>query len=323
MRCLLLLLLAAVVSAAERPANSAWDIDLPLDGTTVALRVRVPTAPTGPCPVIIFSHGLGGSREGYWPLTEEWASAGFAVIQPTHTGSDTQMLRDAGMLGLGHAARAATRDPALLAGRPRLLSRLIDLLPEIHARLPHWPGTFDVTRIGVGGHSFGAWTTLVVAGVHYRIPNRQEPLSDARPLAFLALSPPGPSPLLGAEAWADATRPMLLMTGSEDRQPGFLDSEDGADHGPAWRERSFLALPPGDKWLAVLTGAHHCAFSNGQGARLSGEPQPEPWMEESLKAITTTWWRAWLSADPTAAAALRSGAAVPPTALARVRWEMR
>jgi dienelactone hydrolase len=288
----------------------------------VPVRVRVPTHPTGPCPVIVFSHGLGGSREGYWLLTEEWASAGFTVIQPSHPGSDTATLKEAGLLGAKDAMRAAVADPAVLTGRPRLMSRLIDLLPEIRAKLPEWNGAFDAARIGVAGHSFGAWTTQAVAGVRFAVPGHPESFADPRPRAFIAMSPNGPSPLQPPGAWDAATRPMLLMTGTEDRMPSFLQ-RGAEDRGPEWRQKAFTALPPGDKFLAVIDGGHHCAFSNGQGARLSGEPQPEPWIAPMLAATTIAWWRAWLMEDAVALAAVRGGTAVPEADRARVRWESR
>lgn len=299
------------------PPNRAWDMTVTVDGQPLEVRVRAPLLADGPCPVILFSHGLGGSREGYWPLAEAWASAGFVVIQPTHAGSDTQTLKAAGYFGFAAAARQAASDPRILAGRPQLLSRLIDLLPLIQARLSDFHGTLDATRIGVGGHSYGAWTTLAVAGVDYRIANA----SDTRPLAFLALSPPGPGRV--PPTTAAALRPILVMSGSEDYQPAFLDPEDGIERNPAWRERLWELLPAGNAFLAVLDKAHHSAFSAGQGARLSGEPAPEPWMGEALAAITITWWRAQLCHDPTALGELRSGEAVPADDRQRVRWQQR
>ena len=299
------------------PPNRAWDMTLTVDGQPVEVRVRAPVRANGPCPVILFSHGLGGSREGYWPLAEAWASAGFVVIQPTHVGSDTQTLKAAGYFGFAAAARQAASDPQILAGRPRLLSRLIDLLPLIQAQLTDFNGTLDATRIGVGGHSYGAWTTLAVAGVDYRIAGTM----DSRPLAFLALSPPGP----GREPpdTTAAQRPILVMTGSEDYQPAFLDPEDGIERNPAWRERLWELLPAGNAFLAVLDKAHHSAFSAGQGARLSGEPTPEPWMGEALAAITITWWRAQLGHDEVALTELRNGKVVPEVDRQRVRWQQR
>ena len=326
MRAAIFMLLAgvsvnhALVGAELTSPNRAWDMTLAIDGQNIDLRVRAPTAATDACPVIIFSHGLGGSREGYWPLAEAWASAGFVVIQPSHPGSDTQTLKSAGILGLGSAARQAMADPVILTGRPHLITRLIDSIPTIQAHLTDFHGTLDATRIGIGGHSFGAWTTLAVAGIGYPTPGCEK-LGDPRPLAFLALSPPGPGRV--APDTTDARRPILVMTGTEDHQPALLNPDDGIKRNPEWRERIWRLLPAGEAFLAVLTNAHHSAFSAGQGARLSGDPQPEPWMGPALNSITITWWKAQLLHDASALAHLDNGSVVPSADLGRVRWEKR
>lgn len=321
--CTTMMILTSL-GATEQLGSQAWNCELPVDGIAVALCIRAPTTPPAtPCPIIIFSHGLGGSREGYWPLAEAWATAGFVVIQPTHAGSDTVALREAGLLFAKSSARTAIADPTVRAGRPLLIRRLIDLLPEIAAHMTGFTGTLDHTRIGVGGHSYGAWTTLAVAGVHYQIPGHPEALSDPRPLAFLALSPPGPGADSAPADWLGATRPLLAMTGTEDHQPSFAAAEDGRERGLEWRRQAWSQLPAGDKVLAILTGAHHCAFSNGQGARLTGEPQPEPWMGPYLATTTTTWWKAWLCNDSQALAQIRAGGVVPPEEHQRVTWLLR
>src|SRR5262245_50577734 len=46
-------------------------------------------APAIKFPVIVFSHGLGGSRANYGYVCEHLASQGYLVIVPTHHGSDT------------------------------------------------------------------------------------------------------------------------------------------------------------------------------------------------------------------------------------------
>ena len=309
-----------MLSAADDNVVRSWDLDLHVAGETVAVRVRAPAKPTGPCPVLIFSHGLGGSREGYSFLAEPWAAAGFVVIQPNHAGSDTAALKEAGLGGISAALTHAVSDPAILAGRPRLISRLIDALPSLGAQLAGWSGTLDPSRLGVGGHSYGAWTTQVVAGIRFPIPGHPESLADPRPRAFLALSPNGPGKAQAADAWQAATRPILLMTGTEDAVPAFL-KRPGDERGPAWREAAFRALPPGAKHLAVLSGAHHCAFSNGQGARLTGEPLPAAWIAGALVAITTTWWRATVAGDAAALARIADGNAIPVAQRTLVRWE--
>src|SRR3954467_12365816 len=47
----------------------------------------------GPFPVIVFSHGLGGSREGYEYLGRHWASNGYVCVHLQHIGSDDSIWR--------------------------------------------------------------------------------------------------------------------------------------------------------------------------------------------------------------------------------------
>src|SRR5215471_1389673 len=50
------------------------------------IRVVAPKS-GGPFPVIVFSHGAGGSGKNYFALTGYWASHGYVLIQPTHNDS--------------------------------------------------------------------------------------------------------------------------------------------------------------------------------------------------------------------------------------------
>ena len=43
---------------------------------------------TAPVPVILFSHGLGGNREGSKFLGEHWAARGYVAVFLQHPGSD-------------------------------------------------------------------------------------------------------------------------------------------------------------------------------------------------------------------------------------------
>src|ERR1051325_8900796 len=55
-------------------------------GKEVPLKIYFPDAP-GLFPVVVFSHGLYGSRETYWALGNYWASHGYVSIHPSHDDS--------------------------------------------------------------------------------------------------------------------------------------------------------------------------------------------------------------------------------------------
>src|SRR5689334_232654 len=86
----------------------------------VPVKIYYPAQTSTTLPVIIFSHGLGGSRENYAYLAQHWASHGYLCIHPTHLGSDTSLLR--GTLRPMQALRRAAADPQNIVTRPQDIS---------------------------------------------------------------------------------------------------------------------------------------------------------------------------------------------------------
>jgi hypothetical protein len=293
---------AGVLGAAW--ARSAWSQNLPAprdgqwhDATrrrTLPWRLRLP-AGRGPWPLVLYSHGLGGSRDGGAAWGEAWADAGIAVLHLHHPGSDTEVLRDGGVRGL----RAA-------ASGENLVARVADVrfaVDEI-GRAARGDGAFAGLRLdafGVAGHSFGAITTQAVAG--QRFPGGQV-LADPRPRAFVALSPSppreGPGGGFGGasvqQAFGAITRPFLCATGSLDGDP-LAGTDDGAA-----RATVYDGLPPGQRGLLWLDGADHQTLGGGRpgGARMAARRrdrvsvQREAEHHALVARITTAWWRAQL-----------------------------
>jgi predicted dienelactone hydrolase len=95
-------------------------------------------------PVIVMSHGSGGSFEGHYDTALALAEAGFVVAAVTHTGDN---YRD-------HSGFTRVEN------RPRHLKALVDYM------LASWPhrDLIDPARIGMFGFSAGGFTALVVIG---------------------------------------------------------------------------------------------------------------------------------------------------------------
>lgn len=325
MRILALAVLTAVLVAAEpwqgalpMAASASVDLDLPLaDGTTAAVRVHYPEHGAGPWPVVVFSHGLAGSRSGYGFLGKRWAEHGYVVILPNHPGSDTDAFRGKPLKELTSNLRRATSDPAILEGRPKLISAVIDALPSLEQAVPALAGRLDRRHIGVGGHSYGAWTTMCIAGMTPRLAaGGPLDLSDKRVTACIAMSPNGPSAISQPSDWAGCTRPLLVMTGSEDHQPSFM-TPSGEDRAGAWRRKAFDFAPAdGTKLLAWFEGATHCTYSDGAGAGLMGDKRPDPAQVEAAAVVSLAWWDARLRGDATAQAWLDN----PASATALGPW---
>ena len=309
-QALIWLALPAVASAFEAaPLDGLWrdaarQRDLPW-------RFRQP-AGAGPWPLVLFSHGLGGSREGGEVWGRAWAAAGLAVLHLQHPGSDVEVLRG----GLP-ALRAAASASQLIARAGDVRFALDEIGRRSGAGETPWAG-LQADAIGVAGHSFGAHTTLAVAGQRYPEPID---LGDARPRAFVALSPSSPTGpgASAAHAFGAIARPMLAVTGSRDGDP--FGRFDGGES----RAAVYDGLPPGRRALLWLDGADHMSFAGDRTGRIPGRGpfarQPlalerEPAHHARVARISALWWRAHLWADAAAAAAL-----APPQGLgAGDRW---
>ena len=95
-------------------------------------------------PLIVMSHGTGGSFEGHYDTALALADAGFVVAAVTHTGDNYRE-----QIQLGR-----------LENRPRHIKVLIDYM------LASWQhhDALDPSRIGMFGFSAGGFTALVAIG---------------------------------------------------------------------------------------------------------------------------------------------------------------
>ena len=208
-------------------------------GTTVEVSVEYPTT-AALHPVIIFSHGRGVTNRDYIGLSAFWASHGYVVIKPNHRDTAQE----------GAAAVDERRN------RVRDITAIIDALPRIHETFPELEGRVDVNRVGVGGHSYGAYAALLVGGAEAFVEGgASRRAGDSRVKATVAMSPAGTNETLGLrrESFTGLTGPVLYVTGSYDL---------GAQGQPAeWRREPFDFGPAGDKWFVSIIGARHSTFT--------------------------------------------------------------
>jgi predicted dienelactone hydrolase len=238
---------------------------------------------------VLFSHGLGGSREGSPYLGRHWAARGYVVVYLQHPGSDAAVWREAPMLERRRRLEQA-------AGAQNFMHRVRDVAAVLD-QLEGWnkadghelKGRLDLERVGMSGHSFGAVTTQAVSGQKYLGGS----LADARIKAATAFSPSAPRRGDPGEAFASVKIPWLLMTGTKDE--ALIGGADAAS-----RLLVYPALPPGGKYELALAGAEHSAFSDralpgDRGAR-------NPNHHRAILAISTAFWDAWLRGDRAARA---------------------
>lgn len=238
----------------------------------VPMKLFLPGGTTA-APLVVLSHGAGGSRDANFAQARHLASHGYAVLALEHPGSGTARLLAGGRYL--ENLRDMTRDASEVLGRPRDVSFAIDQATQWNASTPQIQGRLDLTRLAVMGHSFGAYTALVACGARpardWLVPTIApgsglvDGLADVRVKACVALSPQGPgAPFFTEASYATLDRPVLGISGSADQPQG--------GGSPRERRRAFELAPVGAQWLVWLANAEHSAFSDPSGSGRRGLP---------------------------------------------------
>lgn len=218
---------------------------------TIPVLIRYPAGTTGPLPTVIWSHGGGADVNGKYGSVD-WgttlARAGYIVIHMSHVPR-TQAERLSQCAEFEVQTLQACNDlfGALEVDRPRDANAVLADLGGIESAFPQLVGRIDRTRIGVAGHSFGAYTTITVAGGRVELTPTFNDVSFVNPLpkVFMALSPQGPGRFgFKDDSWREVTRPVLTATGAGDTTPG----EEAAD-----RLIPFDRMPVGKKYRLYIT----------------------------------------------------------------------
>ena len=245
-------------------------------------------------PVILFSHGMGGSREGNPYLGRHWAEHGYIAVFMQHAGSDSEVWNSVDRSERMNAMKSAANLQATL-NRFQDVSFVIDQLEIWNKEAEHTlHNKLDLDRLGLSGHSYGAVTTQALMGQKFAI---DRSFHDPRIDAFIAMSPSIPKGISPDEAFGQISSPVLCMTGTKDDSPlqeGFR---------PESRAEVFPALPDGNKYHLLFLDAHHFAFSD------SAFPGYENRIEHhhpAIQKISTRFWDAYLKKDPEAKAWLQS-----------------
>lgn len=219
-------------------------LSVPQRGDDLQMRVTLPQDAGAALPVVVFSHGFNASMDGYGPLADAWAAAGFAVIQPTHLDSSNLAM-----------PADDPRTPEIWRWRIRDLIRVLDELDAIEVAVP---GTFDRSRIAVAGHSWGATTASALLGA--RVIGNDASWADSRVTAgvLLAIAGHGGDDLT---PFAAQQFPFMNPSFDEQRAPALIIRGDHdqsllSTRGPDWWADAFREAP-GAEALLTLHGAEH------------------------------------------------------------------
>lgn len=255
----------------------------------IPLRVYLPAAQS-PAAVVLFSHGLGGSREGSPYLGKQWASRGYVAVFLQHPGSDDSVWKDKPPSERMAAMRQAV-------GLQNFVWRVKDVSVVLE-QLDRWNQAeghalnrrLDLDHVGMSGHSFGAVTTQAVSGQTFPVGGSS--YTDKRIKAAIAFSPSPPrqggDP---SKAFGEVKIPWMLMTGTKDVAPiGDVDVKS--------RLSVFASLPAGSKYELVLDNAEHSAFTDRP---LPGDREKRnPNHHRVILALSTAFWDAYLRDDAAA-----------------------
>jgi len=253
----------------------------------VPIFVYLPEAGTS-LPVVMWSHGLGGSREGNAFQGKHWASRGYAAVFVQHPGSDTSVWKNARPV-------QRMREMQNAANAENFTLRAADI-PAVLDQLTSWSmthgnplsGRLDLAHVAIGGHSFGAVTAQAVGGQSFGMAGS---LADPRIDAVIAFSPSSPRTGSAKNSFGAIKLPWLLMTGTRD-----VAAIGGADL--ASRRGVYKALPPGDKYELVLNGAEHSAFTDRSLRGDRGTRNPNH--HRAILGISTAFLDTYLKGDTAA-----------------------
>lgn len=237
----------------------------------------------GLSPVVLWSHGYGGSRDGASFLSRYLAAHGFTLVHMTHIGTDTSIWEGKD----GHPwdiLRKTKIDRSVTLNRFRDIPFVIDQLKTLD--LP-----IDMNRIGMSGHSFGALSTQVACSQLFPDENGEyQSFAEPRIKAGIAYSPV-PIDHLSAETiknqkpdsdvYSPITKPILYMTGTADSDP--------IENLPyTHRFKVFENTGSDKKFMLVKSGGDHMVY-NGTRGKLGDQANRER-LEEIIQTVSLQFW---------------------------------
>lgn len=208
-------------------------------------------------PLVIFSHGIGGSRDGYTYLGRFFAANGYASLHVQHVGSDRQLWRGNPFGILARLSNAAKDTEAI--DRARDLSFALDQLSQHEIS-----DQIDLARIVAAGHSYGANTAMLISGAAAESQGKIVSLRDNRIKAAILISAP---PFYGAKDIHKILSPVsiptlhITATGDDIQIPGYRSGV--SDRIDVYRAMGQLAHPK--KALVIFKDGSHSIFTDRRG----------------------------------------------------------
>jgi dienelactone hydrolase len=283
----------ALASAVGMPdATSFQSMDFSWQDTMrqreVLARLYTPANATGRVPLVVLSHGIGGSREGYTYIGKHLASQGYACLHLQHAGSDRSLWFGNPLQMVGRLQAAAKDTEAI--DRAKDVSFALDQL----LATANMKAQLDPQRVAMAGHSYGANTTMLVAGAQVDRDGKIFNLRDDRIKAAVLISaPPFYNSGDAKQILASVTIPTLHITSTGDdiRIPGYFSSAKD-------RVAMFDATPTiAPKTLALFKDGSHSMFTDRLG---TGGISLNPQVKVATRELITAFLQAEFDKDKTA-----------------------
>ena len=241
--------------------NETWS-----DGDTTLNVVLVGPSAIGLYPLIVYLPGLGESAQAGTLWRNAWARAGYVVLSVQAVTVDESLLRSKLALAgeFEELARESFSSPALEA-RIRIVDHVIAEVRRLAASGVARYASIDPTRVAIAGYDLGAQTACAIAG-------EARDAIDVRMIArnvgaVIVLSPYANPADAMAQRFIGISMPVLMISGTDDGDPFGIVS-------PAARLKPWEFLPPGEKYLLVLSGGTHAVLA-GSGMMPRGEGSTE------------------------------------------------
>lgn len=251
--------------------NSRLDLFDPTRNRKLYVEIFQPSQLKGnDVPVIIFSHGLSSRPEDFSRWAKHLASYGYVVVLPQHPGSDIQQTQDF----LDGFSRQIFRLNEFI-DRPLDITFVLNELTRLNNS--QFGGKLNLNSVGVGGHSFGGYTALAVAGAKInfdqlerscnldignlntalllqcralQLPRKEYDFRDKRVKAVFTVNPVNAS-IFGTEGLKPVEVPIFVAAGSLDPATPFVFEQ----------ARTFPLLTNPNVYLQLQEGQAHVDFS--------------------------------------------------------------
>jgi dienelactone hydrolase len=226
-------------------------VPVPTTGRGIDLQVKITAPASGEkLPVIVFSHGNAWSMDGYEPLVDRWAAAGFVVVQPTHL--------DSRRYGIGFDD---PRFDGIWRVRIADLHAILDNLDSVLVRAGGLDGRIDHGRVAAVGHSWGAQSVGTLLGARVFDAQGQPGPDFSHPAvkAGALIAATGTGDTLTPFAvehlsfmrpdYSTMTTPALVIAGGKDQSAM-------STRGPDWFTDAYHLSPAPKSLLTIADGEH-------------------------------------------------------------------